>query len=172
MPPDAVILLDIGSTGYTVNYIWVNVPNQGCTPGWWKNRGLGAYDDPSDSLAVAVTQAVANQWYGGSAPTGFDGTHNALFSVAFNLADPGQMQGAPSGLTLLGAVELNGGGFNALARQGTAALLNSLSVAYEYTPQQVLQKVHDAFVTGNLGTLVDDFDTANNRDHSFCPIGE
>jgi hypothetical protein len=167
-----LIELTIGSPSYIVNYIWVNVPNQGCTPGWWKNQGKTAYDEPGDWLAIAVTDAVADYWYGGTAPVGFDGTHSALFREAFNL-NKGQMnaRGVPKDLTLLEAVELGGGNFKALARQGTSALLNSLSVAYEYGPEQVLQKVHEAFVTGNLENLINDFDTANNRDHSFCPTG-
>ena len=33
----------------------------------------------------------------------------------------------------------------------------------------VLQDVNDVFVSGNIGTLIDDYNTANNRDHNFCP---
>lgn len=99
-----------------------------------------------------------------------DGTTDTLFREVFDL-DPSQMQGLPTDLTLLGAVELGGGDFNALARQGTAALLNSLSVAYEYSAQQILQDVHNAFTSGDVGDLINLYDEANNRDHSFCPTG-
>jgi uncharacterized repeat protein (TIGR01451 family) len=150
----------------------VSFPAQGCTPGWWKNQGLGAYDSPTDPLAIAVTTAVADYWYGGVAPAGFDGTHDALFRDAFSLTSA-QMSavGLDPNLTLLGAIELGGGNFNALARQGTSALLNSVSVDYPYEANQVLQMVHDAIVTQNVGNLVNLFDTANNLDHSSCPTG-
>jgi hypothetical protein len=148
---------------------------EGCTPGWWKNQGVGAYDDPTDALAMAVNQAVLDYWYGGVAPIGwtFDGTTDSLFRDAFNLTEA-QMQarGLDADLTLLEAIELGGGGFKALARHGTAALLNSLSVNYEFSADEVLQDVHDAFVSGNLGTLIDDFNEANNQDHSSCPTGD
>jgi hypothetical protein len=160
-----MIDLTLADPDQVSNYIWINVPAQGCTPGWWKNQGLGAYDDPGDWLAQAVASAVSSEW--GNV---VDGTTDSLFREVFDL-DPSQMQGLPTDLTLLGAVELGGGGFNALARQGTAALLNSLSVAYEYSPEQILQDVHDAFISGDLDNLINLYDEANNRDHSFCPTG-
>jgi hypothetical protein len=148
----------------------VTFSSQGCTPGWWKNQGLGAYDDASDALAMAVTAAVADHW--GSAPAGFDGTHDALFMDAFNLTSAEMTAvGLDPNLTLLGAIELGGGNYFALARQGTAALLNSVSVDYSYDADQVLQMVHDAIVNQDLDDLVDLFDDANNFDHSSCPSG-
>jgi hypothetical protein len=150
---------------------WINWPPfEGCTPGWWKNAGVGAYDEPGDALALAVTQAVADYWYGGTPPVGFDGTNTALFRDAFSLTGA-QMQGLPADLTLLEAVQRGGGGFNALARHGTSGLLNSVSVNYGFTANQVLQDVHDAFVSGVLGTLIDDLNEANKRDHGSCPTG-
>jgi hypothetical protein len=148
----------------------VTFPAQGCTPGWWKNQGLGAYDNPNDALATALTTAVADYWYGGVAPAGFDGTHDALFRDAFNLTSA-QMTavGLDPNLTLLGAIQLGGGNYNALARQGTSALLNSVSVDYPYDPDQVLQMVHDAIVDQDLDDLINLFDAANNLDHSSCP---
>jgi hypothetical protein len=147
-------------------------PSQGCTPGWWKNQGFGAFDSASDPLAIAVTSAVANYWYGGVAPAGFDGTHNALFRDAFNLT-AAQMTavGLDPNLTLLGAIELNGGNYDALARQGTSALLNSVSVDYPYEASQVLQMVHDGIANQNIDNLINIFDAANNLDHSSCPSG-
>jgi hypothetical protein len=153
-------------------------PGEGCTPGWWKNQGVGAYDEATDPLAIAVEDAVESYWGAGWIYLGttegndFQGTTDDLFRVAFNLTEA-QMEarGLDADLTLLDAIELGGGGFKALARHGTAALLNSLSVNYEFDADEVLQDVHDAFVTGNLGTLVDDYNEANNRDHSSCPTG-
>jgi len=142
-------------------------PLEGCTPGWWKNRGLGAWDEPTDPLAIAVANAVFDKW--GNV---VDGTTGSLFSDVFDLtAAEMTARGLDPNLTLLGAVEIGGGGFAALARQGTSALLNSLSVDYAYSADSVLQAVHDAFVSGDLGSLVDDYDTANNRGHGSCPTG-
>lgn len=55
-----------------------------------------------------------------------------------------------SGLTLLGALELGGGGYEALARQATAALLNSSNpnVNYGLTTSQIIALVQKAFTTG------------------------
>jgi uncharacterized repeat protein (TIGR01451 family) len=152
---------------------------EGCTPGWWKNQGVGAYDEATDALAMAVESAVESYWGAGWIYLGtaegdaFEGTTDDLFRVAFNLTEQ-QMEarGLSADLTLLEAIELGGGGFKALARHGTAALLNSLSVNYEFSADEVLQDVHDAFVSGNLGTLIDDFNEANNQDHSSCPTGD
>jgi hypothetical protein len=154
---------------------WINWPRfEGCSPGWWKSAGVGAYDQASDPLAIAVNEAVLAEWHGGGAPLGwtFDGTTTSLFRDAFNLTEAQMVaRGLDPSLTILGAVELGGGNFDALARQGTAALLNSLSVNYLYTASSVLQLVHDALITGNLGTLVDDFNEASNEDHGSCPTG-
>jgi hypothetical protein len=159
------IELTLAAPDKSATHIWVNVPGQGCTPGWWKNQGVTAYDQASDPLAQAVSSAVLAKW-----GIVTDGTTTSLFRDAFNLT-PAQMQGLPADLTLLQAIELGGGGFNALARHGAGALLNSLSVAYEFTDDQVLQDVHDAFISGVIGTLIDDYATASERDHSFCPTG-
>jgi hypothetical protein len=142
-------------------------PNEGCTPGWWKNSGLGAFDQASDAVSTAVAAAVTLAGYGPS-----DGTHTALFRLTFGLSEA-QMNaaGVDPNLTLLGAVNLGGGDFNAIARQGTSALLNSVSVNYPYNAAQVLTIVHDAYATLTVGTVIDDFNTANNLDHSSCPTG-
>jgi len=47
-------------------------------------------------------------------------------------------------MTLLGALNLGGGGFQALARHGVAGLLSSASVQYPYSATQVLNGVHIA----------------------------
>jgi hypothetical protein len=165
------LVLTIPSPDGEVTTPWVNYPPlEGCTPGWWKNQGLGAYDEAGDALAIAVTNAVADKWYGGTAPVGFDGTTGSLFRVAFNLTVAEmEARGLDGGLTLLEAVELGGGDFNALARHGTSGLLNSLSVDYGFSANEVLDDVHDAFISGNIGSLVSDLDTANKRDHGSCP---
>jgi hypothetical protein len=76
-------------------------------------------------------------------------------------------------LTLLEAVESGGGEFNALARHGVSALLNSLSVGYGISTESILQDMHDAYVDGvwNDQALLDEYAAANNQDHSSCPEG-
>jgi hypothetical protein len=143
-------------------------PNEGCTSGWWKNAGSDAWDDAGDALSVAVAGAVFTKF-----GTVIDGTHTSLFRLAFDLTEA-QMTaaGLDPNLTLLGAVELGGGDFRALARQGTSALLNSVSgINYTFSADFVLTQVHDAIVNLDVGSLISDFNDANKLDHSSCPTG-
>jgi hypothetical protein len=71
---------------------------------------------------------------------------------------------APGG-TLLGALQLRGGGANALARQAVAALLNAASGPYPLTPNDVISMVTAAFNSGNanvINTLEGILDSYNN----------
>lgn len=54
-------------------------------------------------------------------------------------------------LTLGGALELTGGGFNALAREAAAALLNSTTktIEFKYTTAQVIEQVQKAVAANN-----------------------
>jgi hypothetical protein len=75
-------------------------------------------------------------------------------------------------LTLGQALNLRGGGENALARQAVAALLNAASddVDFEFTEAEVIGKVQDAIASGDpeeIEDLKDEFDTENNRG---CPL--
>jgi hypothetical protein len=75
-------------------------------------------------------------------------------------------------LTLGEALDLGGGGENALARQAVAALLNAASddVDFEFTEAEVIEKVQDAIASGDpeeIEDLKDEFDTENNRG---CPL--
>jgi hypothetical protein len=71
--------------------------------------------------------------------------------------------------TLGVAVQLNGGGENALARHAVAGLLNvaNPNVNYFYTEAQVLAGVQSAYATGNFEEFKDDLDFANN---AGCPL--
>lgn len=75
-----------------------------------------------------------NTW----APTGFatGDLFDDVFGVAYN-----------DDLTLLGALKLEGGGFKALARHATAALLNAAhpDVEYGLTSAQIIDLVQEAF---------------------------
>lgn len=88
-------------------------------------------------------------WEGYSASQKF----NAVFGVAY---DPY--------LTLLGALKLGGGGYAALARHATAALLNAAhdDVDYGLTSSEIVARVQNAFATGNPEPLKDRLDELNN----------
>ncbi|MFV5696159.1 T9SS type A sorting domain-containing protein, partial [Flavobacterium sp. LB3P122] len=97
-------------------------------------------------------------------------THSMLFGSVFT--------NAPSlaNLTLLQALNLDGGGIYNLARQGVAALLNACSDEVDYpepysiSPQLVINAVNAAFLTGGKapGALATQLNILNN---SGCPLG-
>ena len=72
-------------------------------------------------------------------------------------------------LTLLQALNLGGGGLNALARAAVAALLNAASdeIDFEFTVEEVIAMFQEAIETGNIEDVKDEFDRENNRG---CPI--
>jgi hypothetical protein len=85
------------------------------------------------------------------------------FASVFGVAVPGQ----PAELTLGAALELGGGGANALARQAVAALLNAAhpEVDYPLSEAQIIAMVNAAITSGNAATiesLKDTLDEANN----------
>jgi hypothetical protein len=113
---------------------------QGCTPGFWKNH--------------------PEEW-----PAAYD--PDDLFRDVFGVT----IAGDPD-LTLEEALRLGGGGENALARHAVAALLNAASgeVDFEFTEQEVIDKVQDAIASGDpeeIEDLKNEFDRENNRG---CPI--
>ena len=132
-----------GPVGATVTFTNELPPppgNQGCTPGYWK------------------APQHLDSWVGtGYAPTD-------LFSDVF-----GANNDLPANLTLLGALNLGGGGANALARAAVAALLNAASddVNSFYTEQQVLDMVAAALASNNYEATKNLLDTANNLG---CPL--
>jgi hypothetical protein len=92
-------------------------------------------------------------------PAAFAGTgvmpSSSLSSVGFNVAPA---------LTFQQALELNGGGLNALLRHAAAAYLNaaSPSVNYPFTTAQVVSMTNSAIASGNYEPTKDQFDDANN----------
>src|SRR5919108_2909602 len=68
-------------------------------------------------------------------------------------------------LTLLQALNLGGGGLNALARAAVAALLNAASdeIDFEFTVEEVIAMFQEAIETGNIEDVKDEFDRENNR---------
>jgi hypothetical protein len=77
---------------------------------------------------------------------------NTVFGVNYN-----------SKLTLLGALNLGGGGFEALARHATAALLNAANpnVNYGLTTSQIIAMVQKAFKTGQPEQIKNEFAAFN-----------
>jgi hypothetical protein len=162
----------------TAIHVWVNTkPSQGCTPGFWKNH-TAAWDQSTDATVIALKAAID----AAGAPYAYTagGMTTQSFATIFGLTSA-QMTAAglsPS-LTLLGAINLGGGGFNALARHGTAALLSSVSVQYPYSAKQVLDGVHNAIVALDANQVsatfpdgvTTDLAAANNLSEQACPTG-
>jgi hypothetical protein len=75
-------------------------------------------------------------------------------------------------LTLGEALNLGGGGENALARAAVAALLNAASdeIDFEFTVEEVIEQVQNAIASGDpeaIEDLKDELDRENNRG---CPL--
>jgi hypothetical protein len=87
---------------------------------------------------------------------------NAVFGVNYN-----------SSLTLGGALNLGGGGFEALARHAAAALLNAASgdVNYGLEETQIKTLVQQAFATNNPEPTKNTFDQLNNVGCSIDAFG-
>ena len=130
---------------------------QGCTPGYWKIH-------PSAFCAFSMNTYM------------FTNAFSAGKTVIF--PDITNTRGLPPTLSLIGALNLNGGGYKALARTAAAAIENSChsNVNYPYTMEQIIAAVTSAFNTGSavLGGvtytaegLKDELDRANNLG---CPL--
>lgn len=136
---------DAASAQATVTFD-ICVTDEGCTPGYWKQA-----------------QHFGN-WGCDYIPTGVNATQ--FFSVFTGITN---RQGLSVSLTLLQALNLNGGKFQALARHAAAAILNACSdINYQYSEAQVKAMVVAAFNTGNFSTALNNLVAANERD---CPLG-
>lgn len=124
----------------------VNGGGEGCTPGFWKNN-TGAWPstiDPDDDFC---------SWF--DCPASFD------------LARP--ESGTLQDLTLLEALDLRGGGVNALARHAVAALLNAeSSVDFDLTVGEVQTAVNDAL--DDPSTIEDVKDDLEELNEQGCPL--
>jgi hypothetical protein len=142
-------------------------PFGGCTLGFWKNHPA-IWNASSQSIPSCVASAAASLGYGGN------GTTSASFAATFGVT-AAQMTAAgysPS-LTLLQALNLGGGGFMQLARQGVAAVLNSCSFSqnFPYTTVQLLTSIHNAIVTLTSQPLGNQLGAANEQQPEMCPPG-
>ena len=124
----------------------------GCSPGYWKNHG--PLPNPGNQ---------GNDW---NLPSG------QIFSEYFNLPLLPDFDWI-TGLSSDQVLELRGGGGFALARQATAAALNSVEETddvfkgYAFTPDQVVAWTNAAY-TGQLGLL----DTNNDNVQDWATQGE
>ena len=85
--------------------------------------------------------------------------YNTVFGVSYT-----------SGLTLLGALNQGGGGFEALGRHSTAALLNAAhgEVDFGLSTSQVIALVQQAFASGNPEPIKNQLAALNEQG---CPLG-
>lgn len=108
----------------------VTPPVNGCTPGYWRNH--------------------ADRWLGAATSDSFNSTFS-VNSASSTLLDT---------YTLGQGIQANGGGIHALARHGTAALLNSYggvpnssdgtTVAYPYSTSEVIAMVQASIADGTF----------------------
>ncbi|MBZ9728631.1 putative Ig domain-containing protein [Salegentibacter sp. JZCK2] len=131
---------------FTVNVI--EVAYQGCTAEFW---------------------AGTSNWCSTYKPT------DSFFTV-FGITNKRGLGGKTGTLTLQEALQSRGSGYNKLAKQGTAALLNacSISVNYQYPEAQIKAEVQDAFNNTSYNNsyanqLSRVYETANN---AGCPSEE
>jgi uncharacterized repeat protein (TIGR01451 family) len=123
------------------------VGEEGCTPGYWKQ------------------QQHFDSWEGFVPGDLFSDAFDRVITVRANgkktVDDP----------TLLEALKANGGEINALARHGTAALLNASSsgVGYQYTQAQVIQMVQDA-IDGSEEDMEDIKNMLALANEAGCPL--
>jgi hypothetical protein len=113
---------------------------QGCTPGYWKNNA-------SKKEAVSWVTYKPGEYF------------DTVFGVSFL---------GPK-VTLEEALELGGGGYNALARHAVAALLNSTqsSISFHYATAEVIALVKEAESTGEPEPIKNELAAANE---TTCPI--
>jgi hypothetical protein len=92
-------------------------------------------------------------------------TQDQLFNDVFGV-------GTFPDLTLLEALDLGGGGAEALARHGVAALLNAASpdVDYPLSEAEVIALVHDALVSGDEGVIEDAKNQLEGFNEAGCPL--
>lgn len=96
--------------------------NDGCSHGYWKNAENKAWTDAGYS-------------------------RNALFSVVFGITN-GRGVISLGSTTLQNGLQLNGGGYNQVAKQGVAALLNAGQGFFPYTTNEVRTAVQFMFNNG------------------------
>jgi hypothetical protein len=139
--------IDAGGDSGGVDFWFVEVGGEGCTPGYWKNH----------PAAWTATGYSTSQ------------TLESVFDVPDSLGH--------DNTTLLQALSLGGGsgvkgGAQILLRAAVASLLNASNpgVSFDLTSSQVISQVNAALASGNRDTmlaLATQLDTLNNQG---CPL--
>jgi hypothetical protein len=128
---------------------------EGCTPGYWKTH-LSAWEGGITVLVGGNLKVL---------------TPDTLVKDAFDVEFLPQYDSYNS-KTLAEALNLSGGGLDALLRTGVAALLNSSEIPgpiidYSFTDDQVYDRVRDALdpqYVVNIASIADDNDTEEKKD--------
>ena len=124
-----------------ISIITLRLPGgEGCTPGYWKNNWVRWQ-------GVEPGNAWTTPYVGGT-------SFGSVFGVSITVR-VGRVN--ITNLTLLQALNAQGGGINALARHAVAALLNAQSpdVDYAMTAGDVVTAVHNA-IEGGDGAVIED----------------
>jgi 2C-methyl-D-erythritol 2,4-cyclodiphosphate synthase len=179
------ITIDQSHLNVSALHTWVDTSgSQGCTPGFWKNH-LSAWNSAGDNVWKQLIPHLTTPFGYNAALANFNnqpffgyGSNTPPFPSPGIFGLPsGPFQGLSATLTLQGALNLGGGGFMALARHGTAALLSAGSVKYAYSIDDVLNGVRNAFISGQYNKssqtfpdgVLTDLTNANNQPEQACP---
>lgn len=123
--------------------------DEGCTPGYWKN-----HPEQWDGVTPDATSSI---------------TYNMLFNATFGVT--AAQSGLADTVTLMDAVNLEGGGLMALNRHAAAALPSADSVEYSYSVAGVIHIYQDAVgaIAGpeSIYSALAKLSAANEKD---CPL--
>jgi hypothetical protein len=151
------VTLGCGETNLTIDAgMYMPPGGEGCTPGYWKNN---------------ADKKGAVSWV----PTGYSPSDkfSDVFGVVIVVRAGGRR--TITDPTLLEALKATGGGVNALARHGVAALLNSAhpDIAYGIgSPAGVIALVHDALVSPMPGAISAAHIILADYNEAGCPINQ
>lgn len=146
---------------------------QGLSHGYWRTHGPGSELKPGEGLFNDWDNTSRDPITGTSKPvyTGAEGSEVAVsfetfFGVDINWIIPGK--GTRNDITLQEALQLTGGDLHALAREATAAVLNSRDENiqyYKFTESEIITWTQQAFSGGVPDTDgLDGGDWANNAE--------
>jgi hypothetical protein len=154
------------------------VTNEGCTPGYWKNRKASWNTVTfADHTGATVTRNVracvimaANSIRPINTPANIASElKNALFREVFYLTSDqvvARLGKGTGNITLIQALDLgDGSGYTQLGRAGTAALLNSCAQGYAYSSNSIVSNVRARFLSTDKAaalSLALMYDKANN----------